>query len=599
MGKETNKIQPVVVSKPFQQRSFDAIATKQMIRDILAENIVAFDSIQPRYLSNFIDRVIESLRSGKAINKDVLEQFFRKEIFQNQTYSSKSQINFGSISVRINQLKNNLPAASSQSISHLSETQSPTKVGLGKESEVQGELQVRNAAKEPEMIIQKIILWVDNPPPYVEVSQSSGFAEVKRGTATSIIPLPKRTDPEAELKELVRQMPREELAQQLGRILSTFEWYSTCFIPAQSGLTEKFTKGKNVKGHEVIEVLDGVIRSIEPNFDMGKIINPDNVVTRSDLVNLGNQINLKILMPRGLFSAITDGGLCIGFMLKEPEVLVTPKGNNMPMHKIYPLVGEFGYAYSDHEMVVYPYFRDASFAEGLTAAERNWANYKAGLLRGISFTKNPDAVISWVGLQFLEHSQDIVIDQRTDAVNEELAHHDLHTAFKEKEGTSFDTHDITKKVEGIKKLLKPNSVLLRELENIPQREINLQTALVKQEEFCHAVDEIYAKLVSLEISPFPPFTLQDCICNTILPVHEELQYEPGQYAIARKFLAQFLWKELNGTHENHNASREEWGKYLDTAIKGTDESSDKNAIRIFNKKLTEVAHKIVSEHFVV
>lgn len=602
----TKKINKPTSAKPIrseQPRSFDIGIAKQKIKEILTTNGLDPNSIQPRLLSNFIDRIIESLKSNKPINKDALEQFFRKEVLQNQRGIDKSKINFGKISSEVNQLKNNLPTTATQSLALGSTptalSTSLTSGGLQESLATQGRLEVHESPQRTESVIEKLLAWMEEPPAPSEIYTSPGIAEIRSGGNLSTIQLPKRTNPEAELSELIRQMPREELRERLGEITNTLTWYTGSFIPAQSGLSQRFFNGEQIKGHEVIEALDETLRTIAPDFNIKELINSDKTITRSDLANIGTAVNLKILMPRGVFAGSVDNGqLGIGFTLRDPEILITPKGNKMPMYVVYPFVGDFSYAYSDHEMLIYPYHRDASFAEGLKTVDKNWVNYKLGSSKEISFVTKPNAVVSWTFVQLMEDSPDIIKAQRIDTINEELSHHDLHLAFKEKEGVSFDTCDVQRKVEGVKKLLKPDSILLKELESIPQRESNPQVAFEKQDEFCNAINEIYAKLVSLERSPFPLLTLQDCIANSISD-HGNLQNEPGEYAHARKFLAQFIWKELNNTPELQNASQEQWCTYFDTAIKGTDEKSDKEAIRNFNGKLIELAPKIVAEHFII
>ena len=92
MSKKINKTDPVRSRRPVQQRSFDMGIAKQRIKEILAGNGVPVDSIKPRYLSDFIDSVIESLTSGRTINKDSLELGFRREVLQKQQGINKRQI---------------------------------------------------------------------------------------------------------------------------------------------------------------------------------------------------------------------------------------------------------------------------------------------------------------------------------------------------------------------------------------------------------------------------------------------------------------------------------------------------------------------------
>jgi hypothetical protein len=91
----------------------------------------------------------------------------------------------------------------------------------------------------------------------------------------------------------------------------------------------------------------------------------------------------------------------------------------------------------------------------------------------------------------------------------------------------------------------------------------------------------------------------DCILNSITTRTETLAREDEQYPTARRFLAQFIWKELNNIAELHNPTHNEWAAFFDNNIKGTDEASDKAAIRAFNNRLIKLSPKIVSEHFLI
>ena len=593
MPKKIHKTDPIGSRRPVQQRSIDRGIASQRIREILAQNGVPVDSIKPRYLSDFIDRIIESLTSGRAINKDSLELGFRKEVLQKQQGIDKRQVNMGRVSISINELKNNLPAAPNDNLSEVTALSHPPSGNFERAQTVQARTQLQTAE---ETVIQKIIGWAEHPPEPREIYTSPGYAKAVTGTETKTIVLPKRTNPEAELSELIRQSNPAELQRRIPQIANTITWYIDRFIPAQSGITNKVLNGEPVQGREMIEQLDPVFREIDPDFDISKLINADTVITQSDRINVGNEINNKILMPRGVFASSVEGGQhVIGFILKDPELLTTPRGRSMPLYKVYPFIGEFGTAYSDHGMIIYPYCRDVDFARTVKTIQQNWLNYKIGAFRGVSFRENPNFIVSWIAIHFFEGSHDIVKDQRTDTINEELAHHDLQTAFREKEGLPFETYDIKRKVSGIKKLLKPDSILLRELENIVGRTGYSREA----DDFCSGINEMYAKLVSLEKSPFPSFTLMDCILNSITTRTETLAREDEQYPTARKFLAQFIWKELNSAAELNSPTHNEWAVFFDNNIKGTDEASDKEAIRAFNKRLVELSPKIVSEHFTI
>ena len=361
-----------------------------------------------------------------------------------------------------------------------------------------------------------------------------------------------------------------------------------------SGFSGASGAQEETKGSDFIALLSRKGITLEDLGLNGLITNDTDIKPYHHYI-VAHSIIEKMLLPKGVFVSNGQEYQITEVIPYPPETYTTPDGHEAIVYTTYPTAEsrEFNTTARYHDpSVIFPILIERLHGLEEVALERTFPGVKA-LKEEKSSRFQREEITSKLYLNKVIYLETYLRCAKPDGVQkgvylaEEFEHLDVRKLAEKKLGRRLMPYTPSCEIDEVTAILKPDSFLLRELNNITSPEEKLA--------FASAIQEVRAKLGALRKGHSP---------NTLLSFLDAIQLdfpkaengeEPPHYYTARKLIEKrLLGPAIMGKETIDN---DDWFKFLDDNLPQEIMACERSKSNDLVDKLDLAARKALEQHF--